>query len=153
MKSSFSFSSAVNRKRKVVGLSLVALMDIFTVLVFFLMFNLHDEQTINMGKQVIELPSSVQAIDQLKNTHNIDVLEIPNLDAVYFNDQEIVVDSDLIRVTDYIEHACKIKSAHDACHTLAIEAPPEMPYPEVDRFVKLGKDLDFTDVYLVVTKK
>ncbi len=149
---SVSFAAARLKKKKAPGLNLVALMDIFTVLVFFLMFNLHDEQAINLGKEVAQLPASVLAVDNLKASTKVDVLEIPNAQTVYFNGQALAVDETLEQVASGIAAACQTASAK-GCHILALEAPPTMPYPDVDRFVKLGKHLKFDDIYLVVTQK
>lgn len=133
-------------------LSLVALMDIFTVLVFFLMFNVHNEQAINVG-EVINLPSSTQAVDVLKPEAKVDTLEILDEQSVMFNGQQVKAEDDhalLSLITSYCEHA---EDRDSDCHALAIEAPNDMSYLLVNRFVELGKSLNFQKIYLIVTQR
>ena len=70
--------------KKPAGLNLVSLMDIFTILVFFLLMNSGDSQEIEKA-QFITLPDS-QATGSFQN----DLLIMISDDAVLINDEEIV---------------------------------------------------------------
>ncbi|MCG9702275.1 biopolymer transporter ExbD [Vibrio natriegens] len=170
MTTSLSSMMAASRKKKTPTLSLVALMDIFTVLVFFLMFNVHSEQAIEQSRNVLDLPLSAQAIDHLAMDAQVDILEIPDEDSVVFNGQHIDLDETLKALTAQAQSDCKTlddaapsdadgENAIDdtqvpaSCQRLAIEAPDAMPYPFVNRFVVWGKEFGFQDIYLVVTQK
>ncbi|HFK4418718.1 TPA: ExbD/TolR family protein [Vibrio parahaemolyticus] len=133
-------------------LSLVALMDIFTVLVFFLMFNVHNEQAINVG-EVANLPASTQAVDILKPEAKVDTLEILDEQSVMFNGQQVKTEDDdalSTLITSYCERA---ETRSTDCNALAIEAPNDMSYLLVNRFVELGKTLNFQKIYLIVTQR
>lgn len=151
---------AASRQKKAPTLSLVALMDIFTVLVFFLMFNVHSDQAIEQSRNVLDLPLSAQAVDHLAMDAQVDVLEIPDEDTAIFNGQHIALDETLETLTAQVQADCKTsddapfpssdeeKANDDAqaplnCQHLAIEAPNAMPYPFVNRFVVWGKCAGF----------
>ncbi|MCD1416903.1 biopolymer transporter ExbD [Vibrio parahaemolyticus] len=170
MTTSLSSMMSASRQKKAPTLSLVALMDIFTVLVFFLMFNVHSDQAIEQSRNVLNLPLSAQAIDHLTMDAQVDVLEIPNESAVIFNGQYIALDETLNTLTAQVQATCNTpddvpsptsdeeKTSDDTqapqkCQRLAIEAPDAMPYPFVNRFVVWGKAVGFRDIYLIVTKK
>ncbi|MFV0486461.1 MAG: ExbD/TolR family protein [Vibrio fluvialis] len=146
-----SFAIGNQRKKKAPALSLVALMDIFTVLVFFLMFNVHNDQALNGSSKIDDLPLSAQAVDHLAMNTQIDVLEIPNEKTVYFNGQKIAQDPNLNALSKQVLKYCE--ESKGKCARLAIEAPEAMPYPFVNHFVQWGKRLDFKDIYLIVTQK
>jgi biopolymer transport protein ExbD len=71
-------------QKKTAGLNLVSLMDIFTILVFFLLMNSGDSQEIEKAK-FITLPDS-QATGSFQN----DLLIMIGDEAVLVNDEEIV---------------------------------------------------------------
>lgn len=139
-------------KRKVSSLNLVALMDIFTVLVFFLLFNVHDEQGVVMGRHVSNLPLSTQAV-LLDDNSDIQVLELANDSVAYFAEQKIPVDNGLDGVAEAITQYCQKVSDTSPCQRLAIQAPPELSYSVVNRFIELGRGVGFEHVYLVVAQK
>jgi biopolymer transport protein ExbD len=151
MSISFQTLTASRQEKRGSALNLVALMDIFTVLVFFLLFNVHEEQTVNIGPHIDNLPLSAQAADQLKEALNVQVLELPSQSRAYFAGQEISVSDGVDGLSTVIRKYCEIEESR--CRLLAIEAPPEMPYPFVNQFVELGRNLGFENVYLVVTQK
>ena len=143
----------INRqKKRVSSLNLVALMDIFTVLVFFLLFNVHDEQGVVMGQHVSNLPLSTQAV-LLDEEKDIQVLELTNESVAYFSEQKIRVDNGLDAITEAMTQYCQKMDETSSCQRLAIEAPPELPYSVVNRFIELGRSIGFENVYLVVAQK
>ncbi|MEH6343508.1 MAG: biopolymer transporter ExbD [Bermanella sp.] len=72
------------KSKKVAGLNLVSLMDIFTILVFFLLMNSGDSQEIEKAS-FISLPDS-QASSSFQN----DLLIFVGEDSISINDEEIV---------------------------------------------------------------
>ncbi len=140
-------------QKKPPTLSLVALMDIFTVLVFFLMFNVHNEQAVNIG-EVSNLPASTQAVDILKPEAKVDTLEILDDQSVMFNGQPVEAEDEALTtlISSYCEQA-ETEGKDTDCHALAIEAPDDMSYLFVNRFVELGKTLNFQNIYLIVTQR
>jgi biopolymer transport protein ExbD len=72
------------KAQKTAGLNLVSLMDIFTILVFFLLMNSGDSQEIEKAK-FITLPDS-----QAKGSFQNDLLIMISDDAVLINEQEVV---------------------------------------------------------------
>ncbi|EHH1078757.1 hypothetical protein J7I01_004451 [Vibrio parahaemolyticus] len=156
MTPSFSSIMSAPRQKKAPTLSLVALMDIFTVLVFFLMFNVHSDQAIEQSRNIMDLPLSAQAIDHLAMDAQVDILEVPDEESVVFNGQRVELDDTLNALTAQAQSYCRtsndgILQLH--CQRLAIEAPEAMPYPFVNRFVAWGEEFGFQDVYLIVTQK
>ncbi len=140
------------QKKSVTGLNLVALMDIFTVLVFFLLFNVHDEQGGGMGQHVTNLPLSTQAV-LLDEESDIQLLELASDSVAYFFDQEIAVDNGLGAVAEAMTQYCQTVNETSPCQRLAIEAPPEVSYSFVNQFIELGRSVGFENVYLVVAQK
>ena len=151
MSITFTSLTASRQDKRVSPLNLVALMDIFTVLVFFLLFNVHEEQTVNIGSHIDNLPLSAQAADELKEALNVQVLELPSQSQAYFAGEAISLSGGVEGLSALMQKHCKVIEGY--CRLLAIEAPPEMPYPFVNQFVELGRNLGFENVYLVVTQK
>ncbi len=152
MNVSFQQLMTNRQKKSVAGLNLVALMDIFTVLVFFLLFNVHDEQGVVMGQHVSNLPLSTQAV-LLDEESDIQVLELASDSVVYFSEQEIFVNNGLGAIAEAMTQYCQTVSEISPCQRLAIEAPPEVPYSFVNQFIELGRSVGFENVYLVVAQK
>ncbi|TNZ88003.1 hypothetical protein CGK40_22955 [Vibrio parahaemolyticus] len=143
----------MNRQKKnVSSLNLVALMDIFTVLVFFLLFNVHDEQGVVMGQHVSSLPLSTQAV-LLDEEEDIQVLELASDSVVYFSEQKILVDNGFDELAEAMVQHCQEVNERSSCQRLAIEAPPELPYSFVNQFIELSRSVGFENVYLVVAQK
>ncbi len=149
---SIPFRKLAEQPSKKSALNLVALMDIFTVLVFFLLFNVHEEQNAMMGPNISDLPVSAQAVNQFKNELNVQTLELPNQSQGYFDGQMVTLTDNGEALTELMKGYCKDNDKH-SCQLLAIQAPPEVPYPFVNQFVELGRSVGFKSVYLVVTQK
>ncbi|EHK6028630.1 ExbD/TolR family protein [Vibrio parahaemolyticus] len=152
MSTSFQRLTINREKKNVSSLNLVALMDIFTVLVFFLLFNVHDEQGVVMGQHVSNLPLSTQAV-LLDEESDIQVLELANDSVAYFAEQKISVSDGFEAVREAMTQYCQEVSDTSPCQRLAIEAPPELSYSFVNRFIELGRSVGFENVYLVVAQK
>ncbi|MFA0000187.1 biopolymer transporter ExbD [Vibrio sp. 10N.261.46.A3] len=151
MNISFKTLTVSRKNKRGSALNLVALMDIFTVLVFFLLFNVHDDQVVELGSNIDSLPLSEQATDELKEALNVQVLELPSQSQAYFAGEAISLSDGIKGLSEFIHNHCKVTEGH--CRLLAIQAPPDMPYPFVNKFVELGRKLGFENVYLVVVKK
>ncbi|ALR95749.1 ExbD/TolR family protein [Vibrio alginolyticus] len=152
MSVSFQQLMTSRQKKKVSSLNLVALMDIFTVLVFFLLFNVHDEQGVSMGQHVSNLPLSTQAV-LLDEEDDIQVLELVDDSVVYFAEQKIRMDNGFNELADVMTQYCQTMKDVSSCQRLAIEAPPELSYSFVNQFIELGRSVGFENVYLVVAQK
>ncbi len=152
MNVSFQRLMMTRQKKNVSSLNLVALMDIFTVLVFFLLFNVHDEQGVVMGQHVSNLPFSTQAV-LIDEENDIQVLELASDSVAYFSEQKLSVDNGLDGVAAAMAQYCQKVNETSPCQRLAIEAPPELSYSFVNQFIELGRSVGFENVYLVVAQK
>lgn len=96
-------------KKKNVSLSLVSLMDIFTILVFFLLMNSGDSQDIESAK-FVTLPDS-----QAKSSFTNDLLITVSQDAILIDDKEVVSLQEVIaadgKAVEAIQQELKLKSA------------------------------------------
>ena len=86
-----------NANGPVTKLNLVSLMDIFTILVFFLMLNTGEVEVLQPDEK-IALPKSFA---QLRPDHS-PVIKVAG-DAIYFREEAIVTVNDLRRAGDLIE--------------------------------------------------
>ncbi|MFA1562800.1 biopolymer transporter ExbD [Aliivibrio fischeri] len=134
-------------KKAVTKLSLVALMDIFTVLIFFLMFNIHEKQSIR-NQRIDDLPISKVAYDLLKKENVIISLEIVNYKNIYLNQKEIYLDDSFNKLEMDLSLIPNLKSSF-----LTIQAPKNMDYSFVHKFVELGNKVGFKGVYLIVIQE
>ncbi|MUJ27993.1 hypothetical protein GNP73_08395 [Aliivibrio fischeri] len=134
-------------KKTVTKLSLVALMDIFTVLIFFLMFNIHEKQSIR-NQRIDDLPISKVAYDLLKKENVIISLEIVNYKNIYLNQKEIYLDDSFNKLEMDLSLIPNLKSSF-----LTIQAPKNMDYSFVHKFVELGNKVGFKGVYLIVIQE
>jgi biopolymer transport protein ExbD len=135
-------------KTKPNGLNLVAMMDIFTVLVFFLIFNVQDESSFTTSG--INLPVSTMAEDTLKETLIPNTLELPNREHAILDKKEYQISSS----SDLLSKALSDKCTSDSgCDVLLIKAPNNMDYVFVDQFVQLGREVGFNKIYLLVLQQ
>ncbi|TOG86306.1 biopolymer transporter ExbD, partial [Vibrio parahaemolyticus] len=127
-----------------------SLMDIFTVLVFFLIFNIHDSSVnIIEGARERDIPESIVSLDELKNNANFSLLEILKNGDVFFNGIEVTSNEDLsLKVEEYCS------SFKDKCTNtkLAVFADKEMNYLGIDGYLKSLQGSEFENVYLMVRK-
>lgn len=130
----------VQKENKPQGLNLVALMDIFTVLVFFLIFNVHSEQVV-ANVHIQNLPISNVALDELYQREDVDVLEVVSANQLIFNGNSL-------KNSNNLKQYCV--NSKSKCNILALLAPENINYAIIDRFVALGRKVGFRDIYLVV---
>ncbi|WP_299495642.1 biopolymer transporter ExbD [uncultured Shewanella sp.] len=137
------------RATRKAGISLVALMDIFTVLVFFLIFNVHEEQALQI-KNVKDLPVSsvMKDMDSLRKKE-IAVLEVIDKKKAFLNDKELDMTKGLTVIKEHFQNLCN----ETQCPALAIEAPKAMSYPFINQFVNMGYEIGFNGVFLIVSQQ
>ena len=137
------------KKNKPKMLNLVAMMDIFTVLVFFLIFNIHADRSFLESNADIDLPVSMMAEDNLEQKIISSTLELPNKDIVILDNNLLSVKSNNKDVIKQLKIKCTTNSV---CNSLLIKAPFDIDYLYVDQFVKYGRDAGFQKIYLLVSQ-
>lgn len=136
----------VNLKRKIkpVGLSLVALMDVFTVLVFFLMFHFEDDQAMKNNFK-LNLPSSTISSPVAKQQ----VISFVSND-IFLNDQVIAHFGKTI--SNRNELGAKLTELLQGQKDIAIEADSHIRYAIIDELVAALDTTKIENVSLVVNK-
>jgi biopolymer transport protein ExbD len=117
---------ARNHKRGTTKLSLVSLMDIFTILVFFLMLNASDVQVLQRDDSV-ELPKST-----VKTPAKETLLLMINANNILLQGKPIAKTADLYEQQDYIILALKEELLYQASRTTRAPIDPEDPDAEED---------------------
>lgn len=134
------------------SLNIVALMDIFTVLVFFLLFNVKSQQFIE-STTVQDLPSTAIAQDILKDRKDVHIAEFLSGNTIVLDKGRLTLsaeaskDKNLNAVMEYC------KKSEEACDRLAILANQSESYANVDRFVSVAEKAGFKNVFLVMRKE
>ncbi len=148
------------RHKKDVTLNLVSLMDIFTIMVFFLMMNQSDVEV--MSNDEITLPSSV-AEAQPKNTINL----LVSADDIVVQGRLIASVKDVIKMGPDNELIPELKKELDylASKTTATNLEVELgraitimgdqgiPYKVLKRIMATCQKAKFTQISLAVQKK
>lgn len=106
-----------NHKRGITKLSLVSLMDIFTILVFFLMLNASDVQVLQRDDSV-ELPKST-----VKTPAKETLLLMINANNILLQGKPVAKTADLYAQQDYTIQALKEELLYQASRT--VRAPAE----------------------------
>lgn len=106
-----------NHKRGITKLSLVSLMDIFTILVFFLMLNASDVQVLQRDDSV-ELPKST-----VKTPAKETLLLMINANNILLQGKPVAKTADLVAQQDYTIQALKEELLYQASRT--VRAPAE----------------------------
>ncbi len=138
-----------NRRKRLIKISLTSLMDIFTVLVFFLIFNIHDSSVDFKGVRERDIPESIVSLDELKNDASFSLLEIFKNGNVFFNGMKVFSNEDFsLKVEEYCS------SFKDKCGNtkLAVFADKEMNYLGIDSYLKSLQGSEFENIYLMVRK-
>jgi len=162
MKRSLRAARMERRHNKVstATLSLVSLMDIFTILVFFLLFNSSGDHQLPSSKH-IKLPESiadevprdsmiimVSATDILVQGHKVaDVAEV-------LNSEEIIITPLKNRLLQYSEQLWdqeQVKSEEGT--EITILADKEVPYRLLKRIMQTLTETPFKKISLAVSKK
>ena len=105
-----------NHKRGTTKLSLVSLMDIFTILVFFLMLNASDVQVLQRDDSV-ELPKST-----VKTPAKETLLLMINANNILLQGKSVAKTADLYAQQDYIIQALKEELLYQASRTTRASA-------------------------------
>ena len=113
-----------SHKRGTTKLSLVSLMDIFTILVFFLMLNASDVQVLQRDDSV-ELPKST-----VKTPAKETLLLMINANNILLQGKPIAKTADLYEQQDYIILALKEELLYQASRT--VRAPVDSSGPDAD---------------------
>ncbi len=108
-----------NHKRGTTKLSLVSLMDIFTILVFFLMLNASDVQVLQRDDSV-ELPRST-----VKTPAKETLLLMINANNILLQGKSVAKTADLYAQQDYIIQALKEELLYQASRTTRTPAESE----------------------------
>ncbi|MBK8972192.1 MAG: biopolymer transporter ExbD [Hahellaceae bacterium] len=145
------------RSKKNAGLNLVSLMDIFTILVFFLMVNSSDVQVLNQNANV-QLPLSVA--DQMpKDTLVLAVTE----NDILVSNRPVVRVHTMKMFSGYVEPNLKAELEYQSSRARA-PAPPtgrpitivadrELPYELLKKIMSTCVDAGYSSISLAVNRK
>ncbi len=147
------------KSKKVAGLNLVSLMDIFTILVFFLLMNSGDSQEIEKAS-FISLPDS-QASSSFQN----DLLIFVGENSISINDEEIV-SLDLVKkvkgkTVDELSKVLKVYALEQGALTefeksngrsVTIMGDQEVPYLILKSVMATCSQENFRDIALAVNQ-
>ena len=140
------------------SLNLVSLMDIFTILVFFLMVNQSDVEILQNNEQ-IQLPDSLS-----EQTPILTLLITVSQNDIIVNGRPIVTIEDAMASEDVEITALKVELEYQAQRSL----PPEeedagrpvtilgdkgTPYQLIKRILATCAEVDYTDISLAVNHK
>lgn len=147
-------------RQKPAALSLVSLMDIFTILVFFLLVNSAEIQTLEPPKS-LSLPESM-AQDRPRET----VIVLVTKDAVFVQDEPVVSVADVDRADGVIiaplrralkaqdDRALLRASATDpSAREITILGDRDVPYRVLKKVMATCTDADFGKLSLAVMQK
>lgn len=144
------------RMHKAGGLNLVSLMDIFTILVFFLMVNSSDVKVLQQDKTV-ELPKSVaerQPNDNLVISISGNVIMVQGRPVASIDTLE--KDEVISGLKQELDYQAKRKQIPDdgsfAGHPVTLVADKSTPYSILKRIMATCTAAQFTQVSLAVAK-
>ncbi len=144
------------RMHKTGGLNLVSLMDIFTILVFFLMVNSSDVKVLQQDKKVALPESTAEQLpgDNLVITVSGQVILVQGRPVADLNQ---LGDSELIEgLKQELEYQAKRKTIPDdgsfAGHPVTLVADKTTPYSLLKRIMATCTAAQFTQVSLAVSK-
>lgn len=151
------FDRHYRRNKKVSGLNLVSLMDIFTILVFFLMVNSSDVQVLNQNNSV-RLPVSVA--EQLpRDTLTLAVTETD----ILVSGRQVVSVADMANLEGNIEPQLKNELVYQASRTtgpvpeagrrITIVADRELPYALLKKIMSTCVESGYSAISLAVNRK
>lgn len=140
------------------GLNLVSLMDIFTILVFFLLVNSSDVDVMPNTKS-IELPKSVaeqkpkETLFILVNEHNLLVQgrAVASVEDILANEDNLIAS-----LKDELEyHAAKaaLPSDEEERREITILGDKQIPYRLLKKIMITCNSVNYNNISLAVTKK
>ena len=139
------------------ALNLTALMDIFTILVFFLMLNQNDSEVLN--NDAIQLPKSIAA-NQLKDTVRIlvtkdDVLvqgrSVVKVAAIASMEDEVI--PSLKKELDYLARSPLPEALKEEGRLITIMGDKDTPYSVLKRIMDTCAKAEFNNISLAVNQK
>ncbi|HIF9183882.1 TPA: biopolymer transporter ExbD [Photobacterium damselae] len=131
------------KKRSNVSVNLTSLMDIFTVIVFFLLFNIHDESFIKDNID-IKLPISEIAKSSFSERKDVLSLEVENENKFVLNGEEF---KNVKNLELKVKETCEDKLQ---CSFFLIYAKNDEKYSLIDSFVKMASRVNIKNTYFIV---
>ncbi len=131
------------KKRSNVSVNLTSLMDIFTVIVFFLLFNIHDESFIKDSTD-IKLPISEMAKSSFSERKGFLSLEVENENKFVLNGEEF---KNVKNLELKVKETCEDKLQ---CSFFLIYAKNNENYSVIDSFVKMASRVNIKNTYFIV---
>ncbi|WP_396589326.1 ExbD/TolR family protein [Bermanella sp. R86510] len=148
------------RNKKPAGLNLVSLMDIFTIMVFFLMMNQSDVQV--MSSDSIKLPASQSEV-QPKNTINLLVSQddivvqgraVASMSDVLSMQEEQEIIPALKEELEYLASRSPATSLEQELgRTITIMGDQGIPYKALKRIMTTCQKAQYTQISLAVKKQ
>ncbi|MGR5366465.1 biopolymer transporter ExbD [Photobacterium damselae] len=132
-----------SKKRINVSVNLTSLMDIFTVIVFFLLFNVHDESFIKTSND-IRLPISEFTKSSFRERKDGLSLEIKSPHEFILNGESL---KEISNVEKKINEMCKDEKK---CSYFLIYAKDNEKYSLVNSFVQMVNKYNFKNTYFIV---
>ncbi len=147
------------RKDGNASLNMVSLMDIFTILVFFLLVSASESEVLPTPKQ-INLPESVAEKTPKENliimVSQTDILvqgnKVANIKSI-LNSNEPVIQPLLTSLKLHEAGAIKGSSKVDPKAGITIMADKEIPYKLLKKIMLTSASADFTNISLAVSQK
>ena len=147
------------KESPVAKLSLISLMDIFTILVFFLMLNSGETQDIETAK-VLELPDSVAG----KSPHT-DLMLVVSQEALIFDDEQIARVDEILETPDSLIEALSLvlqaqkedfgdeaELQEQIGHAITIQADKNIDYSLLKRVMETCQAENFRNISLAVNR-
>lgn len=140
------------------AINLVSLMDIFTILVFFLLVNSSDVQNVPNTKE-IKLPESI-AEQRPKETLFIMVSEkdllvqgrpVANVDEVLANEDNII--AKLKKELEYQASRSSVSAEEEARREITILGDKRIPYRLLKKIMITCNSVNYNNISLAVSKK
>lgn len=146
------------RNAKKTALNLTALMDIFTILVFFLMLNQNDSEVLNNDE--VQLPKSIAA-NELKETVRVLVTKteilvqgrpIMKTEALLASKAEVI--PELKKELDYLASRSPLPAAlRSEGRLITIMGDKDTPYSVLKRIMDTCAKAEYNNISLAVNQK
>ena len=147
-----------HKRGKAGAINLVSLMDIFTILVFFLLVNSSDVQNVPNTKE-IKLPESI-AEQRPKETLFIMVSEtdllvqgrpVANVDEVLTSEDNII--AKLKKELEYQASRSSVSAEEEARREITILGDKRIPYRLLKKIMITCNSVNYNNISLAVSKK
>ncbi|MDX1812513.1 MAG: biopolymer transporter ExbD [Gammaproteobacteria bacterium] len=154
------YRRAERKERKVVGINLVSLMDIFTILVFFLLVNSSDVETLS-NNDAVKLPESISE-EKPRET----ILIVVNESDILVQGQKISNVAEILKNDSSIIESLKKELEHHASRgeqiaetgqafagAVTIMGDKEIPYRLLKKIMVTCAESHFGNISLAVQQK